>query len=77
MLVDGGAVDDTGDRDELLAGDAVGPRTDTGDQQLALHPVAAHTASSHDPRGRDYKENTEHDHEQREFPHTDMVGRGA
>ena len=38
VLVDRRAVDDTGDRDELLT-DGVRARADAGDQQRALHPV--------------------------------------
>ena len=40
VLVDGGAVDDAGDGDELLSR-RVGPRADAGDQQGALRQLAA------------------------------------
>jgi hypothetical protein len=73
VLIHRGAVDHTGDCDELFTS-GVRSRAHAGDQQVALHPVRPGAATAHDPgcRQRDQRPD-EHD-DDHDLQHTVMVG---
>lgn len=73
VLIDRGAIDHAGDRDELFAG-GVRLRANPRDQQLALHPVRTGTATPHDPGRREREHGPDKHDDDRELQHTDMVG---
>lgn len=69
VLVHAGAVDDSGDGDELLPR-GIGARTDAGDQQRPALPAPRPPQ----PWGGQQYERSEQDNEHDEFPHILMVG---
>lgn len=68
VLIDGGAVDETGDGDVLLTTD-VRARADPGHQQCAAEQLAARAARD-EPLGKKYAQHRHQQEQKTEFPHS-------